>query len=232
MRRTRVLKILATFFLCLMVFIPVGYFIIYPNYNALILPFKIFSVSRVTRDTTLSFLTNISPSQDSVLGESVFVEDVSLEESLNSKDIDLSIKVLEDLETSISIPSIDVEGRVYQGVNGKTMDVGFWHFPITKYPGQKGNSVIIGHRYAKLPPQKDTFFNLDKLRVGDEIVVIQRDDSWKYIVTEIKEVQKNDVSVLQSSDDYRLTLITCSPLWSSDKRLVITAKLDKLYKKI
>ncbi len=230
MKNRLLLKILATFFLCLMVFIPIGYFVIYPNYNALILPFKTFSISRVARDVTMSFLTDVSPIKEDVLGTSIH-SDTSMEESVG-EGIDLSVKVLEDLDTSLSIPSIDVEGRVFQGMDGRTMDIGFWHFPNSKYPGQKGNSVIIGHRYAKLPPDRDTFFNLDKLRKGDEITVMQRNDSWNYIVTDVREVQKNDISVLQSSDDYRLTLITCSPLWSSEKRLVITAKLDKLYKKI
>ena len=112
------------------------------------------------------------------------------------------------------------------------MDSGFWHFPISKYPGQKGNAVIIGHRFLNLPPAKDTFFNLDKVKIGDEIVLKHDEGEWKYIVTEIKIVDENDISVVKDTDDYRLTLITCTPLWTSEKRLVVIAKLDKLYQKV
>jgi sortase A len=110
------------------------------------------------------------------------------------------------------------------------MNKGFWHFPSSNLPGQKGNMVVIGHRYAKLPPNKDTFFNLDKVKVGDKIEVVQNDNQFTYIVTETKVVEKNDISVLQDYSDYRITLITCSPLWTSKQRLVIVGKLDKLYK--
>ena len=110
------------------------------------------------------------------------------------------------------------------------MNKGFWHFPTSDLPGQKGNSVIIGHRYAKLPPNKDTFFNLDKVKVGDKIEVVQLDQTHTYIVTDTKIVEKNDISILQNYSDYRITLITCSPLWSSNQRLVVVGKLDKLYK--
>ena len=96
----------------------------------------------------------------------------SIEESLGSN-IQLEQKVLEELKTKIKISSIEVEGYVYEVIDAKTMDIGFWHFPISQYPGQKGNSVIIGHRYAKLPPDKDTFFNLDKVKIGDRITVEQ-----------------------------------------------------------
>jgi LPXTG-site transpeptidase (sortase) family protein len=86
------------------------------------------------------------------------------------------------------------------------MNKGFWHFPSSNLPGQKGNMVVIGHRYAKLPPNKDTFFNLDKVKVGDKIEVVQNDNQFTYIVTETKVVEKNDISVLQDYSDYRITL--------------------------
>ncbi len=81
------------------------------------------------------------------------------------------------------------------------------------------------------PPNKGySFFNLDKVKVGDKIEVVQNDNQFTYIVTETKVVEKNDISVLQDYSDYRITLITCSPLWTSKQRLVIVGKLDKLYK--
>ena len=69
-----------------------------------------------------------------------------------------------------------------------------------------------------------------KIKVGDKIEVIQSDNKFTYVVTETKVVEKNDISVLQDYSDYRITLITCSPLWTSKQRLVIVGKLDKLYK--
>jgi len=224
------IKILVTTVLIFVLLLPLGYFVIYPNYNKLIGPIKRFDIHRSAEEITFQILTQLVPTEDKILG--VQIESplgLSIEESI-SKDTVLGNKILEELNTKIFINSIEVEGNIFEGLDSKTMNKGFWHFPTSDLPGQKGNSVIIGHRYAKLPPNKDTFFNLDKVKVGDKIEVVQLDQTHTYIVTDTKIVEKNDISILQNYSDYRITLITCSPLWSSDQRLVVIGKLDKLYK--
>ena len=132
----------------------------------------------------------------------------------------------------ILIDNINIEGKVLQGESSLTMDKGFWHFPISAFPGEKGNMVTIGHRFMNLPPNRDSFFNLDQTKIGEKIVISHQEGVYTYIVVDKKEVEPNDLSVVQETEDYRLTLITCTPLWTSQKRLVIIAKLDKLYKKV
>ncbi len=223
-------KAVKTTILISMLLVPLGYFLVYPNYNQLIGPIKRFNIQRSIEEITFQMLTQLAPSKDAVLGVSIQSSDgKSIEESLSSHTT-IDRKILEELNTKIIIKSIDVEGLVYEGVDAHTMNKGFWHFPPSNLPGQRGNMVVIGHRYAKLPPDKDTFFNLDKVKVGDKIEVVQSDNKFIYIVTETKVVEKHDISVLQDYSDYRITLITCSPLWTSKQRLVIVGKLDKLYK--
>ncbi len=225
-----ILKTLITTALILVVLVPLGYFVVYPNYNKVIGPIKRFDIQRSAGEIVFQILTQLSPTRDKILGVTTAnTTGLSIEESL-SKDTVIQEKVLENLNTKILINSIEVEGNIYEGLDSHTMNKGFWHFPSSNLPGQKGNTVIIGHRYAKLPPNKDTFFNLDKVKVGDRIEVIQSDSQFTYIVTDTKIVEKNDTSVLQDYSDYRITLITCSPLWTSQQRLVIVGKLDKLYK--
>jgi len=230
MGNKKILKILLSTILSGIFIIPVIFFLIYPNYNKVIGPIKRFNIQRNAEELTFQILTYLSPTKDRVLGVTDTTStNKSIEESISS-DLILEEKILEDLKTNIKISSIDVEGNVYEGLDSKTMNIGFWHFPMSQYPGKKGNTVIIGHRYAKLPPEKDTFFNLDKVKVGDRINVEQVNNSFTYIVTETKIVEKNDISILQNFDDYRITLVTCTPLWTANQRLVIVAKLDKLYK--
>ena len=221
---------IVTIILILIILAPLGYFLIYPNYNKLIGPIKRFNIQRSAEEITFQIITELVPTKDEVLGIAIQSSGgQSIEESLNPQTV-IDRKILEELNTKIIINSIDVEGLVYEGADAHTMNKGFWHFPPSSFPGQKGNMVVIGHRYAKLPPNKDTFFNLDKVKVGDKIEVIQNNSQFTYIVTETKVVEKNDISVLQDYSDYRITLITCSPLWTSKQRLVIVGKLDKLYK--
>lgn len=226
----KIVKILLTTVLIALVLIPLGYFVIYPNYNKVIGPIKRFDIQRGAGEITFQILTQLVPTSDKILGVTIVnPSGISIEESLD-KNIVLERKILEEMETKILINSIEVEGLIYEGLDSHTMNKGFWHFPTSKFPGQKGNTVIIGHRYAKLPPNKDTFFNLDKVKVGDRIEVVQQDQKYTYIVTDTKTVEKNDMSVLHDYSDYRITLITCSPLWTSQQRLVVVGKLDKLYK--
>lgn len=226
----KTVKTLVTGGLLSLLFVPIFFFVIYPNYNNLIGPIKRFNIQRISEEVTFQFLTTIVPTKDNVLGTTdTQTTSLSIEESLGST-LTLERKYLEEVNTLVTVNSIEVEGKVFEGLDSKTMNKGFWHFPVSQLPGSKGNFVLIGHRYAKLPPSKDTFFNLDKVKVGDKVEITQDEDKYTYIVTSTKEVDKNDISVIKDYSDYRLTLITCSPLWTSDKRLVITAKLDKLYK--
>jgi len=224
------IKITLTLFLILLVLTPIFFFITYPFYNDIALKLKKLNIYDRTKETFITLLTTISPTPDKFKTEEFSAD--SIEESIKSTDIILDTKLLEELNTTLSIDNVLIEGRVFQGTSSQAMDSGFWHFPISKYPGQKGNAVIIGHRFLNLPPAKDTFFNLDKVKIGDEIVLKHKEGEWRYIVTEIKVVDENDISVVKDTDDYRLTLITCTPLWTSEKRLVVIAKLDKLYQKV
>lgn len=231
-------KILITLLLILLVLSPAFFLVIYPNYNNLVLAFNSFDFYNISKEASVKILTEISPNREKyheqVLGST------SIEESLKNSNFTLENKVLEDLNTRINIDTINIAGEIVQGESSLRMNDGFWHFPTTSFPGEKGNSVIIGHRFLHLPPRKDTFFNLEDIKIGESIVVSQNtnpnnpleEEHLNYVVTETKIVEANDVSVIQQSDDYRLTLITCTPLWTSEKRFVVIAKLDKLYKRV
>jgi sortase A len=228
--KRRLTKYLITIPLLLLIFIPLAYFLILPTYNHTIGALNRVSVKRASYDIFFSFLTEIAPTREQVLGTTeMLVESTSIEEYLGTvEEID---PILEELGTKLYIDSIDVEGNVFQGKDSNSMDKGFWHFPTSAYPGQRGNAVIIAHRYLNIPPAKDTFFNLDKVRKGDSIDVKQNGNEYTYIVSDVRIVEKNDISVLQDTTDHQITLITCTPLWTSHQRLVVIGKLDKLYQK-
>jgi LPXTG-site transpeptidase (sortase) family protein len=140
----------------------------------------------------------------------------------------LELADLEKEDTKLIVPSASIEGSVVVGKTQEAMLDGFWHFPLSSVPEKRGNTVIFGHRFDKIPPETETFYNLDKVDIGDKIYLKQRDNEISYTVVSTRVVGKNDHSVLQNTDDYRLTLITCTPLWTSDRRLVVIAVRDKV----
>lgn len=99
----------------------------------------------------------------------------------------------------------------------------------TAAPGMEGNLVIAGHvtHTRGLGP----FRTLDRITLGDTVIVKDYDIEYTYYVTDIMEVNPTEVWVTDESDDAILTLITCSG-WDAanrtyDKRLVVRARLDK-----
>lgn len=228
---TKPKKITITLFLILLALTPILSLIIYPNYNNALLTINSFNIYNLSKETSVRVLTEISPPKDRY--EQQVLGYTSIEESLANTEINLEEKILEDLDTTLSIETLNIEGEIAQGESSLTMNDGFWHFPTSVFPGERGNTVIIGHRFLHLPPRKDTLFNLEDIKIGEKITISQTDsNNLTYMVVEIKEVEPNDVSVIQESQDHRLTLITCTPLWTSEKRLVVIAKLDKLYKRV
>ncbi|MEK7086044.1 MAG: class D sortase, partial [Patescibacteria group bacterium] len=105
---------------------------------------------------------------------------------------------------------------------------GVVHYPGTSLPGQTGNVVITGHSsYFPWDPGrfKDVFALLHDVVEGDKIVIFYNQDKYIYEVDSIKVVLPEDIEVLKQTTDDRLTLITCTPVGTNLKRLIVSAKL-------
>lgn len=219
-------------------FIGIGIFLIYPYYNDIVILKESLNPEAISNSVTLKFFTSISPKQVAGIYEEDFNKATSVEyltdeilaKYTNEGDVS---RQLEPFDTKISVKSANISASIIDGKNAFAMKKGPWHFPLSNAPGEKGNFVVIGHRFAELPPSTNTFFNLDKIKVGDKISISQTGDvNYEYTVLETKVVEKDNRSVLQDYGDYRITLITCTPLWTSKQRLVVTGILDKAYRKI
>lgn len=129
------------------------------------------------------------------------------------------------IKDHLIIAGADINMPVFLGPTEKTLNRGGWLFPNTSRPELGGNSVIFGHRYMYRPPKSNTFWNLDKVKIGDEMVLFWHGKEYKYRVNEIKIVEPEDLSVMRTSTDSRLTVITCTPLFTTKQRLVVIGTL-------
>lgn len=130
----------------------------------------------------------------------------------------------EILENMLYIPKIGVEINIVEGKDEKALFMGAWRIPGTSTPDAAGNMVIGGHRWRFKPPSKRTFYNLDKLEIGDKIIVQWAGQEYVYRVRETKIVKPEEVEILENTPDNILTLFTCTPLFSTKFRLVIIAE--------
>lgn len=138
-------------------------------------------------------------------------------ESVNNKRKD----VPKDMR--VVIPSIALDEHIYEGTNPRIIDKGVWARPQGSTPDQGSNTVLVGHRfnYSKAA----SFYNLDKVKVGDYILVYWHEKEYNYQVTSTFVVAPTEVSVEAPSVAPQVTLYTCTPLWTAKDRLVLKATL-------
>lgn len=136
---------------------------------------------------------------------------------------------------SISIPTIDISAPIKTNVDGrakeeymKALEMGVAHLKGTALPGALGNTVIFGHSsyFKNLPGNyKEIFAKNNDIEIGSTITIksnLGRTLNYRVVSKDI--VLPEDVEVVrQRFDESKLTLITCWPVYSTAKRLVIVA---------
>jgi LPXTG-site transpeptidase (sortase) family protein len=120
---------------------------------------------------------------------------------------------------ALSIPRVHLSAVVLHGSDARTLRRGPGHLEHTPLPGEAGNVVIAGHRDSFFRPLRD-------IQVGDDIFVDTPERRFHYRVSWLRVVNAHEVSVLDSTDEATLTLITCYPFWvlgNAPDRFVVRA---------
>lgn len=125
---------------------------------------------------------------------------------------------------TISIPAIDVEMGLYEGIRLTTLDLGPGHWPGTAMPGSQGNVVIAGHRVSK----HQVFLRINELVVGDEIIFeTDAGEVFVYVVTAAEVIDPTDLWVIDQTPEFTATLFACHPPGSTAQRYAVFAKLSQ-----
>ena len=116
----------------------------------------------------------------------------------------------------------DLEGQIQDGLRN-----GVVHYPGTARPGQFGNVFLTGHS-SYYPWDsgkfKDVFALLGKLDTNDRFYVYYDQIKYTYQIYEKVEVQPSNVDVLSQPRDRKIaTLMTCTPVGTALRRLIIKA---------
>jgi sortase A len=132
-------------------------------------------------------------------------------------------------EDRIVIPKagIDIE---YRSGGSEVLDSYAWHrFPERGDPENGGNFIISAHRFEigftpNETRRKSPFYHVEKLEVGDQIIVDYNKKRYGYEITEKTSVKPDQVEIESTSEEAKLTLYTCTLSGSSDGRVVFIAK--------
>jgi LPXTG-site transpeptidase (sortase) family protein len=123
------------------------------------------------------------------------------------------------------IPKIGVRIPIAEGSDESALNKGAWRLPETSTPDKGGNIALAGHRWKYRPPSEKTFYLLDKLIVGDTLKISWKGKDYNYKVVSIFVVEPTEVWVLSKTEKTTVTLITCTPLFSTEKRLIVRGEL-------
>jgi sortase A len=122
---------------------------------------------------------------------------------------------------------VEQSGRQYSIWQVADNAVG-WHKTSAKL-GQPGNTIMSGHHNVK----GEVFRDLVNVEIGDKVVAYVGDQKFEYQVelkTIVKEkdepleVRQRNAQWIASTDDERLTFVTCWPYTNNTHRVIVVAK--------
>lgn len=97
-----------------------------------------------------------------------------------------------------------IKAPIADGTDNKTIGKYVGHFENSSY--LEGNVCLCSHNRGS----KAAFFeNLKNIKNGMKIEYTTKYETKSYIVNEIKEIEETDLSILESTKDNRITLVTC-----------------------
>ena len=131
-------------------------------------------------------------------------------------------------ENRIIIPKIGV--NIHYESGAAALDRGAeWRYPERGNPEIGGNFIIAAHRFSIQPtPQgtieKSPFYSIDKLAIGDKVVIDYNGVRYAYQIDNIFDVKPTQIEIEAPSDEPKLTLYSCELSGPDAGRVVITAK--------
>lgn len=140
----------------------------------------------------------------------------------NDEIMDFNLKIE---KINLDVPIIpNVDGRD-KNIYNQALDNGVAHYKNTALPNSGSNIVIFGHSSTILGIGKYSriFSRLNDLVIGEEIILSLNSKEYRYSIREKKIISASDSSVLIATDREQLTLITCWPVGTAQKRLVVIA---------
>ncbi len=164
------------------------------------------------------------------------VNNVSYEQPLINQVIDNTATVSEVLPdvplNSIFIDKINVKAPVTFDVNNDTASVdsglknGVIQLKNTAHPGEIGNVFITGHSsnyFWEKGDYSSIFALLNNLENGDNVVLNYKNSLYFYKIRSKAIVAPTDLTPLNQSSVSELTLMTCYPVGTNLKRLIVKA---------
>ena len=118
----------------------------------------------------------------------------------------------------IKIPSIDLSLPLYHGDSLKILHYGIGHYAGSYFPGEGGSIIVPGHNNVGV------FHDLEKVKVGDKVIIEANYGTFTYEVTSYKVIKETDLDAFPiQKEEEILIMYTCYPI----NRSVIGRKTER-----
>ena len=142
---------------------------------------------------------------------------ISADEIIEDKTEEILTEENSDIIGHLKIDSINLNAPIKDGTDMSTLKTAIGHFKETAY--FNGNICFAAHNRGY---NQNFFERLNEVKEGDRIEYITKYTTQIYYVTEIKEVEETDLSVLNPTEQDQVTMITCIKN-QKEKRLCVIA---------
>lgn len=146
-----------------------------------------------------------------------------------------TIQLLQKTEKKIEgdrlyIPKIDINLPYASGDESVMEHGAWWRQPQNGNPADGGNFTLSAHRFVMgLTPEqtqrKSPFYNIDKLKIDDELIVDYKGKRYVYVIRKIFAVKPTAIEIENRTAEPQLTLYSCTLGGAADGREVLIATL-------
>lgn len=127
-----------------------------------------------------------------------------------------------DGDLVLRIPRLDLETPVMNGTDEESLKNGVGLYEYAQLPGENNCNVsIAGHRDI----YGCEFYSIDQITDGDLLYLINQDTVYTYQYKQTEIVEADDWGPIYCKDYSCLTLTSCHPIGTSQKRIIVTAEL-------
>ena len=136
-------------------------------------------------------------------------------------------------DSTLIVPKLNVNSPIVFLDSQKEKDVqaglqgGVVRFGRMSNPGEAGNTYLIGHSsnyWWDKGKYNYVFLLLDKMEAGDSAKIYHNGNKYLYEVVEKEIVEPNNTASLNQTNEPILTLMTCYPPGTTNKRLIVKLK--------
>lgn len=119
------------------------------------------------------------------------------------------------------IPALNRELPIIHGTESKQLAQGVGHYIGSALPGESNHTVLAGHR-------ETVFLGLGQLELGEQIHIETKRGLFTYQLESQQIVDADDRTIIVSTSEPILTLITCYPfdyVGAAPQRYILSGKL-------